>query len=245
MMIPQEVEILECSIKTKNELNLLVGTLSDILKEKLKAVYLSGSLARNCHNPKTSDIDLLILSEQRIDSARKEAMLQVFNKTPSFFDVTSVTLEQVKKNIFPTPVDFLVKMNSKIVELPERSRDFLLERQDIYEVGIDLFGISHKKTVKKVPRHLLINCIHYIFPHIRTEFNNPILMLCRSVFCCKERHLCSKIEAGTWALQLFDSQFHRLIEEDLRNYRNGIKSDFNAAGLGTFEEYCLELMRRP
>lgn len=237
------VKILECSIETKDELNLLVGTLSDILKENLKAVYLSGSLARNCHNPKTSDIDLLILSEQKIDSPRKETMLQLFNRTPSFSDVTSVTLEQINKNVFPTPVDFLIKMNSKIVELPEGSRDFLLQRQDIYEEGIDLFGILHEKTVEKVPWHLLRKCIHHIFPHIRTKFNNPVLMLCRSVFCYKKHHLCSKTEAGTWALQLFDSQFHSLIEEDLQNYENGIKSNFNTLRLGEFEQYCLESMR--
>lgn len=238
------MKILGCSIEIKDELDVLVGALSDVLKENLKAVYLSGSLARNCYDPKTSDIDLLILSEQKIDRARKKTMLQLFNKTPSFFDVTSVTLEQVKKNIFPAPVDFLIKMNSKIVELPEGSKDFLLERQDIYEAGIDLFGISHKKTVEKVLWHLVVKCIHYIFPHIRTEFNNPVLMLCRSVFCYKERHLCSKIEAGTWALQLFDSQFHSLIEEDLQNYKNGVKSNFNLARFGRLKEYCSESMRK-
>lgn len=238
------VKILECSIEIGNELNLLVSSLSDILKANLKAVYLSGSLARNCYNPKTSDIDLLILSEEIIDRVRRETMLRLFNKTPSSFDVTSVTLQQIKKNIFPTPVDFLIKLNSKIVELEEGSRDFLLQRQDIYEAGINLFGILHENVVEEVPWHLLRKCIHHIFPHIRTKFSNPVLMLCRLVFCCKEHHLCSKTEAGMWALQLFDSQFHSLIEEDLQNYKNGIKSNFNAIGLGEFEEYCSELMRK-
>lgn len=237
------MKVLECSVETRNELNSVVSSLSDILEENLKAVYLSGSLARGYCNPKTSDVDLLILSEQRIDSVRKERMLQLFNETPSLFDVTSVTLEQISKNIFPTPVDFLIKMNGKIVELPEGSRDFLLQKQDIYEEGVDLFGISHEETVKEVPWHLVMKCIHYILPHIRTEFNNSVLMLCRSVLCCKEHRLCSKIQAGTWALQLFDSQFHSLIREDLHNYKNGIKSNSNTARLGAFEEYCSKLMR--
>ena len=129
-------------------------------------------------------------------------------------------------------------MNQKVVHLPKGSRDFLLQRQDVFECGIDLCGLPRKQIILPVPWPLLSKSIDYLFPYIRVRFKNPILMMCRAVYTFHFHHLCSKIQAGIWALNTFELRYHLLIEDDIQDYQNGTQSTFNKALLQEFEEYC-------
>lgn len=46
-------------------LNKIVGSYKDILKDNLVGIYIHGSLAMNCFNPKSSDIDFLVVIKEK------------------------------------------------------------------------------------------------------------------------------------------------------------------------------------
>ena len=218
----------------------LIGSLHTIYDADLLAVWLGGSFARGCGSLASSDVDLLLVT--KIETPlEKQVQVATFAEMQRFHsDLTAVSREQLNADIWPTPIDFLVKMDNKVVHKPEGSQDFLLLRQEISEAGWDLYGIPHADLIRPVHWSLLQLCIKYILPHIRPQFKNPALMLCRVVFTYTKRRLCSKTEAGHWAIGALPPAFNALIQADLSNYLKQGKILLDQKALEGLERYCFE-----
>lgn len=95
--------------ETMNLLDRFLGILRSTFAEILKGVYLHGSLAMDCFNPSSSDIDLLILLHDRatIESIRDlaEATL-VISRNPHPFEYSVLHAQQLIPWRHPTPFDF-------------------------------------------------------------------------------------------------------------------------------------------
>ncbi len=82
-------------------------------------------------------------------------------------------------------------------------------------------------------------CYNRITSDIDVLVKNPVLSLCRYVYTMRNKKLCSKIEAGDWALKNIDVRFHDIIRIDLENYINGKKRySIDNKLLGELVEYC-------
>src|SRR5215471_4818351 len=88
----------------------LTVRLRTFLDEELIGVYLHGSLAMNCFNPVSSDIDLLIVVRNELSfgngrQARK-TLLELSNKAPAKgFEISIVSLESLKHFEYPAPYE--------------------------------------------------------------------------------------------------------------------------------------------
>ncbi len=171
-----------------------------------------------------------------------ERVLQVQRAANLPLDAVFVTAEQVDVNVFPPPVAFLVKTfagESKVVVLPEGNRDFLLQRQDLYEAGLTLYGPPARELLHPVPWPLLAQSLDYLLPHIIASFKNPVLMLCRIAYAHNHRSLCSKTQAGVWAAEALDARWKPLIQTALSEYARGVTpSAIPKESVGLFEKWC-------
>ena len=231
---------IDCDQPAREALDSFVRGVSELLGSNLRGLYLGGSLARGCYQPDTSDIDLLVVIEGPLSGHKQEQMLGILQRLAKPFDLTFVTAAQLNQDRFPTPVEFLLKMNSQIVHKPEGSRDFLLQRQDLWECGIDLVGRSLE--LEPAPWGLLQKCIDHVFPHILPKFRNPALMLCRCVYAVRHRRLCSKQDAGRWAQTALEPRFRSLVDQDLQGYSRSTRVRLARDELRAFEDYCLDLI---
>ncbi|MHB0999248.1 MAG: aminoglycoside adenylyltransferase domain-containing protein [Armatimonadota bacterium] len=209
-------------------------------------VYLYGSLARGCYHPSTSDIDILAITRLPCPEDAIHAILKVHQESGLQIDAVFATEDRLCADVYPVPVDFLVKPISgyTVFRKTEESEDFLLQREDTYEAGINLIGPIPRELIRPVPWKLLSQSLDFLFPHIIMHFKNPALMLCRIVYAWKHRKLCSKQQAGEWALGAFDSHWTELIQSSLDQYAGGFKTHSPIdRQLHDYEAYCAEYLR--
>ncbi len=241
--------------------------LMEVLGDNLRGVYLHGSLARGCHHPSTSDVDIIVVTRESCPEAQHPAILEVHERADTADDVVFVTQDQANADVFPTPIGFLVgalgrlprcvlveiagankwvvddliSSGYKIVRVPEGRGDFLLQRQDAYEAGIALVGPDPSEIIRPVPWPLLAESLNFLFRHIVTHFKNPVLMLCRIAHAHTHHSLCSKRHAGEWALETLGERWRSMIEAALALYSEGTADNTGSSPvLQEFEQYCAE-----
>lgn len=229
----------DCALGCKIEQ--YVAELTELLGNDLLGVYLYGSLARGCYHAGTSDVDAIVVTRSHCEQLDESGLLQIHRNVGVPVDAVFVAESQIGADTFPTPVVCLVKPigEYKIVHPTEGSRDFLLQRQDLYEAGIALAGPQPRDLLCPVPWPLLAESLDFLFPHIVTNFKNPVLMLCRIAYAWTYHELCSKKSAGEWAAEAFDTQWSQLITTALAEYAQGVtKSSIAPAALHAFEDFC-------
>lgn len=262
------IRSLACGDELQEGIVSYASGLTEVLGDNLRGVYLYGSLARGCHHPSTSDVDTIVVTSDDCPEAQHPTILRVHERAGAPVDAVFVTEDQLDADVFPTPIGILVKplgrlprravpaveeiarahqwavddlisSDYKIIRVPEGRGDFLLQRQDAYEAGIALVGPDPSEIIRPVPWPLLVKSLDFLFPHIITNFKNPVLMLCRIAYAHTHRSLCGKRGAGEWALEALDERWRPMIEAALARYSQGIAGNAeSSAVLQEFEGYC-------
>jgi len=218
--------------------------LADVLGNGLVGVYAHGSFARNCFCPRFSDLDVIVVLNGPVPDGALSEIQSIQAKVAFPIDATGVTQSQLRTDTVPTPLTFVTKAGT-ILRLPDGSRDFLLQRQDVHDVGIVMAGPPLKELFRPVPWTLLKDCLGFLFPHIVPFFKNPVLMLSRIVFALQHRRLCSKQEAGEWAAEAFDPRWFPTLKQALQEYADGTMiSAIQTNDIMKFEEYCMEYLQQ-
>ena len=156
---------------------------------------------------------------------------------------------QINTDICPTPLRFLVKTGAdhvgffdvpdRFLDVPEGRGDFLPQRQDVYEAGITLYGPAPQDIIRPVPWSLLVESLDFLFPYIVSHFKNSVLMLCRIAYTWAHREMCSKKQAGEWALEAFGDPWAPMIRTALDQYAAGQpQSGIPQDTLKAFEQHC-------
>jgi streptomycin 3"-adenylyltransferase len=255
---------LACSDETRRRLTRYVGGIANVLGDNLFGIYLYGSLARGCYHPATSDVDIVVITRAANSDCCNSAILGVYRQAGGAIDAVFLTEDQMSADEFPARVGFLVKaildhsiiarIGSLVKSISGYSiirptdgvrRDFLLQRQDVFEAGVALFGPPPQAAVRPVPWALLAESLDFLLPNIVPHFKNPVLMLCRIAYAHEHRMLCSKSEAGIWAAKAFGDTWEAMIEEALREYASGVsQTGISTVALAAFEEYCTDYIRK-
>jgi hypothetical protein len=120
---------------------------------------------------------------------------------------------------------------------------FPLDLQDVWECGFTLSGSPVREVIPPVPKEMLRASLAWAFPHLAANFKNPELMLCRATYAFLEDRLCSKPEAGSWALGVFDARWRGVIEKALAEREKGGTQAICLPGeLDRFQRACAELI---
>ena len=212
--------------------------------EPIQAIFLIGSAARDAHNSSTSDVDLLIVINDDVTETRLRKAIDVLKSSALPIDATMIRDSAFTKASYPTKVEMQIKPDGNEIRPIDPKCDTLLSIQDAAECGIWLGGYDRNYKIPKVPWDLLKQSVDYVFPFLRTHFKNPSLSLSRAAYTYKNRRMCSKIEAGSWALSELDPRYHQMIADDLSSYRVGSRYTCPADLLTELETTISEATRK-
>jgi streptomycin 3"-adenylyltransferase len=250
--IPDEIDALLKSI---------IQDLKQILAAELIGVYLHGSLAMGRFNPKSSDVDLLILVDGKISTAAKrkiaKSLIMASEKAPpKGIELSIVTLEAVQEFKYPTPFEFHFSTFWKdryvadAVDLEEQRFDPDLAAHFMMTLsrGICLFGRPIKDAFREIPTEYFLRSIladaHEILENIIDDPVYGVLNLCRVMAYVRAKQLTSKVEGGEWGLKHVEQQYTALIRKALDAYenQNSAESSWDKTDLENFAQYMSRVL---
>jgi streptomycin 3"-adenylyltransferase len=228
------------------------------LADNLVGIYLHGSLAMTGFNPLTSDIDLIVLTQQEIPLPTKhqliKGIIQLEENAPAKGLEISYVLAQFAQNfVYPTP--FLLHYSITHKHRYQTDPSYLCENDTdpdlaahftiLTQRGKTLFGLPIKKAFAPIPpehyRASIYNDIQDALTEITKSPTYYTLNLCRVLAYLQQQTILSKTEAGAWALQTLPSEFHPLIQSALDSSNNQHTNNKQSPqSLQEFSQYMLK-----
>lgn len=199
------------------------------------AVHVTGSVARASANRLTSDIDVLIAVDDDCPHVELRALADILGRSALPIDAVVIRHTNLVQIAYPTTVEVLIKPIGPAVWPNAPKHDALLAIQDAAECGLWVCGSEQDYRIVPVPWNVLRRSIDYLLPFLGTQFKNPSLSLCRAAYSYRRHRLCSKMDAGTWALTEMEQKFHEMIVGDLSSYRTGSPYECSKELLGDLE----------
>lgn len=253
---------------TEQILQPMITLSKDIIKQDLIGLYLHGSLAMGCYNPKQSDIDLLIVVTNKLTLLEQKSITQgilslytslsdSMNMAMTKIELSIVREDVVRHFIFPTPFEYhfsnfhfekYVSDENYVCggfEDPDLAAHFTV----IYERGVTLYGAPIREIFKPIDRkyyvQALLNDIEDASTHIIEQPVYYVLNLCRVLFYLQEGIVSSKKEGGEWGLRQLPEQFHSIIANALDEYTgeftsNNCNNNFHPESLLAFSQYMTQ-----
>ncbi|WP_052343913.1 hypothetical protein [Kallotenue papyrolyticum] len=101
----------DCPLAIKRQVQALADELVDLLASNLIGVYVHGSLAMGCFNPRRSrsDLDLLVISRARLGLDAKRALAELLlrrSRAPRPIEMSVLAPGDFIPWQYPTPFDF-------------------------------------------------------------------------------------------------------------------------------------------
>lgn len=242
-------------------INNFTNMCKDIFSDDLTGVYLHGSLAMGCFNPKKSDIDFIVVIEndmtekQKIDFMNSVVELNQ-QAPPKGIEVSIVKKEYCNPFVYPTrfelhfsiahlqwfknnPYEYIEKMNGT-------DKDLAAHFMIIHQYGIALYGKEITEVFGKVQEEHYIDSIWEDVKNAKEDILvNPVyvmLNLCRVAAFLKERLCLSKVEGGKWAVRNVNQKYKRLILNTLQCYETDKIISEDKELLLEFAEEMIELI---
>lgn len=219
-------------------LNLILQEYKAILKENLVGIYIHGSIALGCFNWDKSDIDYIVIVNEKLSLNTKLKLMESTIKINSLstnkgLEMSIVLKEYCTNFIYPTPFELHFSnshINSYIDDpvnycetMNGLDKDLAAHFTIIKNHGLVLYGASINSTFPYVPNEDYIDSIKYDINDAKSEiFNNPIyiiLNLCRVLAYLKDDLILSKEQGGYWGINNLDNAFKELINEAIICYK--------------------------
>ncbi len=239
--------------KISTEYKSIIGT-------KLVGIYVHGSIAFDCFNFDKSDIDFLVVVNDRLSLIEKEALISILielnDEVPKKgFEMSVVNSDVLKPLVYPTPYElhfgsehlinakddlsnFCLNMNGVDIDLASHI-------EVINKVGITLCGRDKKDVFDEVSREYLIDSNYNDIVNSISEIgDNPIyytLNLCRFLAYLEDGLTLSKKDGGLWGLKRFPNEYEKLIENAVDSY-TGHSSFVEKENLDEFAHYAINLI---
>ncbi len=223
--------------------------LVDILGSDLIGVYLHGSLAMGCFNPRGSDLDLLVVTRRRMtaDVWKRVAELCVrYARRPTPIEISVMRLSQLRPFRHPMPFDLhfgcewkpfymrILKSGRWRAERRKVKRDADLAGHCMVlrHRGVRIQGAAIRSVVPAVPGRMYLDSV--LRDHAwgwRHVLRNPrgmgtywVLNACRTAAYLSDGRVRSKAEGGRWGMRRLPASVRPVIRRALRVYEAGAKS---------------------
>jgi predicted nucleotidyltransferase len=251
------------NVDIQSYLQRIANMFNVVLKDKLVGIYLHGSLAMGCFNSNKSDIDLLVLSKNKLTTGeKKEIAKQVLlfhDELPSGNGIElSIVLESfVEDFVYPTPFEFhFSDFHRERYKADENYICEGLEDPDLaahitvtYHRGITIHGRSIRTVFKPIESKYYVRSILSDIEGASQDIvDSPVyftLNLCRVLFFLREGVVSSKKEGGEWGLKVLPHTFHQVISQCLDEYAGLRKKlDLENEQLVGFSNFMLEQIKQ-
>jgi len=243
-------------------INEFVNRSKDILKENLVGIYLHGSSVMECFNPEKSDIDLIIVVDDKMSDITKKAYMDMVVKLNSYAPAKGIEMSIVRKEVcdpfvYPTPFelhfsamhlkwykdnpeDYILKMNGT-------DKDLAAHFTIIGKRGKCLFGLPIEDVFAVVPKADYLDSIWNDIVEAPEEITGNTmyltLNLARVLAFAKDGLVLSKKEGGEWGLKNVPEEYHSLIEDALSEYGSSVVPQYDKELSVKYAEYMLKSIR--
>lgn len=234
-----------------------------ILTDNLIGIYVHGSIAMNCFNPDSSDVDFLVIVKDKLDTDTKKKIIKLLlglsEFTPTNRIEMSVVRQDALKNFeYPTPFELHYSIEWK-QDYEAGKIDYTKEDKDpdlaaylviIKERGMCLTGKSISKVFFEVPKkYYLKSIIRDSEWSLSNILKGPdvgtcavpvygVLNLCRVFAFIDGGIITSKSEGGRWGLKNLPQEYKSIIQQALNKYtRSGAVKEVDAYLLKEFANY--------
>ena len=237
---------------------MFVSRSADILKGKLTGIYLHGSAAMGCYQPKKSDLDFLVVVQESMTETEKRQYMDMVTDLDAEgpakgIEMSIVTRDACYPFVYPTPFilhwsrmhsawyredpeDYIQKMNGT-------DQDLAAHFTVIRNRGICLYGLPISEVFGEVPEQDYLDSIRDDVAGATEQIaENPmyyILNLARVLGYLKEKKVLSKKEGGAWGLKNLPAKYHPLIRTALDEYENSTEAQYDVMLARDYAEYML------
>lgn len=229
-----------CPNETKQQIQHLLAEFTKHLEGNLLGIYLHGSLALGCFNPRTSDIDLLVLTDHEIPLRTKKSLVHLLlsiSGIPHPIEISFLRQSNIKPWNYPTPFELhysegwrerfnedLTTGNWKqLCEQPQTDTDLAAHITVTRHRGICLWGAPLEEVFPDVPPKdflaSVVSDLEWTLERLDQISVTGVLNSCRVYAYLQERRFCSKDEGAVWALNVLPVKFRPMIETALAIYR--------------------------
>ncbi|HIT33358.1 MAG TPA: DUF4111 domain-containing protein [Candidatus Faecousia intestinigallinarum] len=203
-----------------------------ILANQLTGVYLHGSMAMGCFNADKSDLDIIVVVENRITDAQKmrlmEQIIRLNQRAPAKgLEVSFVRREYCKPFLYPTPFElhfspahlqwFQDDPQDYVEKMQGTDKDLAAHFTVLNQYGIKIYGKEISEVFNTVPQKDYIDSIWCDIKNAQEDiWDDPvyvILNLCRVLAYLKDNRILSKEEGGKWALLHLGRKYQSLIAQ--------------------------------
>ena len=243
-------------------INEFVNRSKDILKENLVGIYLHGSSVMGCFNPEKSDIDLIIVVDDKMSDITKKAYMDMVVKLNSYAPAKGIEMSIVRKEVcdpfvYPTPFelhfsamhlkwykdnpeDYILKMNGT-------DKDLAAHFTIIGKRGKCLFGLPIEDVFAVVPKADYMDSIWNDIVEAPEEITENTmyltLNLVRVLAFAKDGLVLSKKEGGDWGLKNVPEEYHSLIEDALSEYGSSVVPQYDMELAVEYAEYMIQSIK--
>lgn len=188
-----------------------------ILGRKLTGIYVHGSIAFGCFRWEKSDIDFLVVVEERLTQQEKEGLIRTLlefdaSAPPKGFEMSVMLRSACAPFQDPTPYElhysnayrenYQQDLTGTCQMMQGDDPDLAAHVTVVNSVGITLCGVPREQVFAPVPRASYLHSIWFDIENAPEEIcRNPvyyILNLCRVLAFTEEGLVLSKEEGGEW-----------------------------------------------
>lgn len=240
-------------------LNEFVTRSKEILKDNLTGIYLHGSAVMGCYNPKKSDIDLIVVVNEKMDNASKRAIMDMTVELNSQgpakgIEMSIVTRDVCKPFAYPTPFELHFSMmhlgwyrdnpEDYIQKMNGTDEDLAAHFTIISKRGKCLYGQLIEEVFGEVPRQDYMDSIWDDIAEAPEDIaDNAMyitLNLARVLAFSRDNLILSKKEGGKWGLANLPDKYHPVIQTALREYSEGTDLTYDYDLAKAYAKYMIE-----
>ena len=228
-----------CLAAVRGQVLEVVGWVRENLEGNLAGIYLHGSIAFGCFNPRGGDIDLLIVSERAIARDAKRAIVKCLlsvSGRPAPVEVTLVSRVGMRRWRHPTPFEihfseswrarYTVGLDRTLDRLAKvRDGDLAIQIETVRQRGICLYGGPADRVLPIVPESDLRASVVQDFFWARKRVSGIpvyfVLNACRGYAFHQTGRIFSKDEGCTWAIEKFPREYRGVVRAARESYRRG------------------------
>ncbi|HEY8563185.1 MAG TPA: aminoglycoside adenylyltransferase domain-containing protein [Pyrinomonadaceae bacterium] len=262
----------DCPPEVRVQTARLIEDFRRVLDGGLLGVYLHGSLAMGCFNPLRSDIDLLVVTREKMALAAKRGLarsLLDISRQPAPLEISFLAADNLRPWRFPTPYDFHFsedwreKLERELAGGEWRNwndresfdADLAAHITVLNQRGLCLDGLPVNQVFPQVPERDFVASI--LADVLSEEFGLDgdavarfpvyvVLNACRTLAFLRTKRVLSKAEGGIWALENLPARHRRTIADALAEYRDGQndRSSLPKKNLAEFTKYIKNNIER-
>jgi streptomycin 3"-adenylyltransferase len=236
-----------------------LSAVHSVLQDGLVGMYLYGSLAMGCFNPRSSDIDVIVVTRKRLSKGQRKRIIEYLKESSSRdrrMELSIVSADAVRNPQYPMMVDVHYEYWGNIFE-NKKDKEILSNLYTTRRRGFRVWGTPISRVFSKIPAGYHLRAVKEDIEHTRkylhvdpkdTGYNVAVYWVlgsCRILAFIREGRVLSKLEGGRWGLANLPEEYHDLIEQAVSCYQGDGEENgtWKREELGAFAGYMVEIIR--